>query len=920
MPRERLAARAGRVGTPQSPTGRVVPTIPLAPGTRPTVPVTRPTAPVIPPITQTHTAQPTVPVVPPAVRPTVPVVPTGARPTVPVVPPVVTPVVPTGGRPVVPPVVTPVVPPVVRPTVPPVVPTGARPTAPITIPPVVQAKVPTITRPVVPPAVPPVARPAIPPAQPARAPVTGLINMDQSIRGKLAQATFDVYDFVYRRGREELGPPITTADIDDILGETQLIELMEQAGRNPRRMYLIEYLMTEVQPQFIAELATELGFRRLNTTLDMYYNLLWYINVAENPYASRLTEAEKEYISGLTNEQLLALLGPRYQGPQDKAALIFAIISGKSAPRPDITDIPRYPQVMAYPSAAVWYLAEQRYGLIDEENQLMSLYPPYVHVALQPASVIEQIIAAVNEANVDTLIEQYQMVLPITQERMTPAQRIRYFIEEVANYEPILARQPNLPPPPVMAGRNVEQVRTTLAPYTLREIIDTYEPTGVWRTRDDLIRLIQIEGRGGARWGWRHRWCTNDDTLNVLEAEPHGEIDKENPADPTLSYGVPRNYRCYQAAELAMSWREDPDDKIFHFRVPDWTKGAIDKITGQPLVQDFPTESIRQLRELLQTPPPGYNVRDLAEKVEEGLAAATNAARAIRRLQAEYQAMAPDQQYLVRLYLSWLFVYGMWMRFWRGPGHPWPVGWVEGGGGAERCEGGRRDEHVFIQNSVRTAIMESYEQHPNLKQWIEALPLVDYNFRTGEAQMATGGVTRIIDILNRIQLGDFCLAHGSDLILKTSYYLIARLLGFTTEADFNTFIEGMLPALLDIELQVVNYQLHIIQERERKEREEAQRRGQQFVETREVRQRVEALEARRADLLRPTPKQPPFRPTQIERTHHTDPGIGHQIRFADDNNPPRGGVRTAMIMNDDDDDNTPPMPQIRRGQYWRPDQ
>ena len=836
---------------------------------------------VVPPLTTvTQTRPPVIPtVVPPTNRPTT--VPPIVRPTV--VPPTVPPVVPPTARPTVPPVVPPtnrptVVPPVVPPVVrPPVVPPTNRPTVPPVVrPPVVPPVVPPTNRPTVPPVVRPPGQFANQPVATVKTPtiVPPVNQLEQSIRQKLQGKTLDSYDSKWKGMIFYAGRNVTSRGIADILHSHQKIEIGNDFE------FLFEYLMVKATPQFVADVVTELGFRQLNGSIDVFYNLLWYINAATSPYITNLTTDEKDYVSGLTIDQLVALLGPRYRGPRDKAALIFAVISGKSAAQPGSDTVPRYQEVITYPPASVWLLASKLYNIIDEDDELIGVYPPYLHVGLQAPSPIEQLIGAVDVNNVDTLLTQYQIVVSPLNNLRTPQDKVNYFIDHIGAYQPIFARPANIPAPPVLAGKNKKQIKSTLEPYTIKEIVDAYEPMGAWKTRKELFNLIHEEGQdAGSKWSWRHRHCNNDDTMNIMDVEPHGQMNKDDPNDPTLSYGVRGNYRCYQAAELIGSWREDPEDHIFHFRVPDWTKTAIDKTNNQPLIQDFPIESIRQLRELLQTIPAGYNVRELVTKVNDGLAAANNATVLMRRLMNEYNAKSEQEKGIIRLYLVWLFVYGMWMRFWKGPGYEWPVVWVEDGRGAERCEIGRRDEHIFIQNAVKTAIVLEYEKYPGLKQWIEGLPLVDYNFRSGEAKIATGGATNIATVLNKIQLGDFCMAHGSDLILKTSYYLIARVLGLTNEGQFNQFIESLLPTLINIEQQVVAFQLYTIQQQNEEAIKKAAKEGKQFQYHHEVRERVNTLEARQTELAKPIPRQPPFRPTKIGGTGHTDPGLGRRIEF-----------------------------------------
>jgi len=751
--------------------------------------------------------------------------------------------------------------------------------------------------------------------QPQRFPVQPpRINYDADIRDKLATATFDLYDFQWKRG---MGSPSdwilrSAGEFVAVFNRYQRIEVGTQRYFGGESLFTIEYLMTRVELKFIAELATALGFRKLNATMDVYYNLLWYLNIAENPYAINLTDDEKNYISGLEVPALLNLLGNRYRGPHDKASLIFAILSGKSSPRPDIDDIPRYPTIATYNPATVWQLAYTMYGLIDTDNNIYSLYPPYVHVALQPPSVIERVIIAVNETNVDALMNQFGIVLPTMNIPQTQKDKVKYFINEIKHYDPVFKRAPTTIPPPVLTGYTKDRARTVLAPYTLKEIVEAYEPIGTWGKRKELIEVARQEARGGSQWSWRHKWCNNDDTLNVVMGEKHGDVDKDDPDDPTLSYGVQKNYRCYQASELAGFWSED-EEGHFHFRVPDWRPdqpeigfpALVDPTTGALLIRDFPIESIRQLRTLLENPPPRYNVTELLAKVNEGLNAANNTTIILRRLKDEYESKSADQQYIIRFYLAWLFTYGMWMRFWKGPGFRWPTQWIEGGGRGERCEVGRRDEHVFIQQRMHTAIIENYEQYPDLKEWIESLPLIDYNFTTGEAQIATQGATNIKTILDKIQEGDFCLPHGSDLILKTSYYLIVSLLNFKTGNDFNNFIDQMLPPLLDLERQVVIRSLGEIKDRATLNNDIAvARRHYEYLEAAHKydeaivankqlnyllarREKINALDSRLNELgplnaPKAPPKQPPFDPTTVERTGHTDPGLGWQIRFGEE--------------------------------------
>ena len=176
-----------------------------------------------------------------------------------------------------------------------------------------------------------------------------------------------------------------------------------------------------------------------------------------------------------------------------------------------------------------------------------SVYPPYVHVALQEDSPTEQVILGINENNVN----EYMKALGIIGLDDYPARLKVLAVQDIVkNYDRIFARKANiqLPPPPI-AGMTRDQAEQLLREYTPEELIEAYEVNNVENGPDYYERLINKiygEGRGGSKWRWVRKWCNNDDTFNIDWGDLHGDMAKKDPNDPTLSYGVLRNYRCYQ--------------------------------------------------------------------------------------------------------------------------------------------------------------------------------------------------------------------------------------------------------------------------------------------------------------------------------------------------------------------------------------
>ena len=688
--------------------------------------------------------------------------------------------------------------------------------------------------------------------------ITKPVEIETAIRTRLENTKFEIYNPIWRndelnRAKQHDTPAAYSAAIQQHLLK---INTYYHVG------WLMEGLMVVNDPLFTTQVLQQLGYTLISrspATPDVHYNLLWYLQMAgPNNIETGAMIQQLNYISNCSIDQLRTLLGPKYNGPTDQASLIFAAVTGKSASGPDITNIPRYNKIAALPSWLVWTVAMNLYKVIDIERRLISIYPPYIHWTLQDESPIDSIIFAITEQNIDYLMTAYQIPLPTHLPLTIPIDKIKYFVKEITQYEPVLARAPNIIPPPMLIGQTIPQINNMLSVYTLKELVDAYEPTGTWFDRQTLIDTIANEARGGgSRWSWRHRYCNNDDTINILMGELHSEVNKDDPNDPTLSYGVQKNYRCYQVSELTAAFREY--DGGFRFRVPDWTPNLVERpqtinpTTRAPLIADFPIESIHQLQQLLRTPPPGYNVTELVDKIFEGLNTNIDAVRRLRAFKTQYNAFTPEQQYLARLYLAWLFIYGMRMRFWKGPGFPWPTFAVNVLDAIvrqqeHRCSPEDRDEHSFIQQAIRTVFLETYEKDPALRRWIESLPEVRYNFTTGEAYINANPIVRLLDDLT---LGNVCQGVAGDHVTETAYFLITRMFNIGQKEMFDAFIAESLPAILEIERQVVNNQLVAIKNPNANPT------------------RVRILRERQAALAQPIPKLPPFEPKTVKPNVHT---------------------------------------------------
>jgi len=629
-------------------------------------------------------------------------------------------------------------------------------------------------------------------------------QINNNINLKVDRHEFTPINYQYGRDSQEIGTRLLV-DTSDGFPTNESKTLQETW----------EMLMSDKSHSKIKRLIRKILKTDLNDTIDVSYDLLWYLCISEEPFRNNLSNSEIKYIASADIQELREFLGDRYTGALDRASLIFAILSGQIIPERNIPK-DRYEQIKHYDPHVIYNLAFIQNKIIDHENGTYQVYGPYTYLSLQPISPIENIIANIvteydNQEDFNILIERLGIGPINNLDHMTHDEKIHYLQGELSLYYNIFTRDPNTEQPPDLNNLTRNEIFNILSKYTNVELIEAYEPRGKWNSRTELMRLIYEDVSTGPKWSIHSvLHCNNDDTINVITLDPHGDIDKHDLEDPTLSYGIQKNYRCYQVSELEASFRDY--DGVFMFRVPDWVQNAIDPITRNPLIREFPIESIKQLKKLLEQEQYNYNVSGLLVKIQQGLDLLKSATMQTRNLKQGLSQFTFEQKQIVDLYLAWMFTYAMWMRFWKGPGNPWPLTKVNVNRESERNRAHRsspqeRDEYIFIQEGVRTAIIEMYERDPVLKEWIESLPTIYYDFHTEEASCASHNIKSILD---QIALGDYCMGFGSDTILKTAYYYIIHVLDHIGNS-FDSFIEHMFPRLLDLEYTVITNQINSIQ-------------------------------------------------------------------------------------------------------------
>lgn len=622
---------------------------------------------------------------------------------------------------------------------------------------------------------------------------------------------------------------------------------------------IIYKIMCELSSEEIYKLVNLLiGFDMKHIlSLDLCYNLLWYLNMVDI-YELYMKEVDMFFplnkcFNSFDTNTILKLLGPSYHGPKDPVSIIIAFVTGLSINQPlnIYTDmkyqiIKQFPPCIAY---SIQMAISFPYALNIKRNTYLTQgveFPPYIDLSLTKLNPsIEPIILALTYDNIDELIDKYQIV--ISPWRIYgPQDKVYNFVRYILPYDKVLNRPSNLSPPPENADRSI------LEQYTYKELIDAYDPGQPWVDRATLIDTIIDESYPHPRWYFKNRFCNNDNTMNLSDLIPHGKMNKDDTNNVTLAYGLRWKYRCYQMNELMDSFREY--DGVFRFKVPDWINvgdnpnqrlGPIDPTTDQPLPEEFSRTSMQQLAKLLGRGLQRYNTYKLQNIIETGLKVQL---KPLATLKQEYDTFTNEQKDLADLFLIWLFICAMWMRFWLGPGFPWADVRLNMGN-EQRCIPTKREKHIQIQQGIYGMLQNKIHSDNIVWKWIDNLPEVSYDFQMKRINAERSDT--IISVLNGLFYQNQCMGYGGDQIVQSAYGIATSL---HSSDQFDQLIAKYLPEILDMEALVVEGLL------------------KDYTGTPEdayTKELVQTLRERQSALQKPIPFLPPFNPEKVQYNPHT---------------------------------------------------
>lgn len=297
--------------------------------------------------------------------------------------------------------------------------------------------------------------------------------------------------------------------------------------------------------------------------------------------------------------------------------------------------------------------------------------------------------------------------------------------------------------------------------------------------------------------------CANGENVSLMYGGRRSEdieesTDVELGTNPVLTYGTPivgGKVRCFRTSELIAVFEnalETPDN--VDFPDPDYINPGpgrphvIDPLTNRRLLRTFNERQMNNLRTVLTyhtrgAPPMDHRGQpnlliQLLELVRRIFNirfpnAQGNEADSVSLDQAAViLAQNPAWRNDLLLFFSWLFMFSMWMRFWKGPGYPFNIGQVAAS--SDKCPAIQRDEHIIIELSVYSNIMFDLERNnTELSDFIKGLNLLSYEWDTKRVSSAK---TTIVNVIDLIQSEKYCMGFAGDNLLGTAYYYLVNFL------------------------------------------------------------------------------------------------------------------------------------------------
>lgn len=375
---------------------------------------------------------------------------------------------------------------------------------------------------------------------------------------------------------------------------------------------------------------------------------------------------------------------------------------------------------------------------------------------------------------------------------------------------------------------DIAPARKYLQTYSDTELVDMYYPLldkGKFTSHYDLVNNIYpVYLTGVTQWyrvlNSKSMRCSNDNRLNIIEGEIKAIANKDAPDDdPVIYYGYYNKgtrKRCFRVSELEGNFRDT--EYGFEFLDPDWEADTNreDPMTGEQLQRTMPKYMLRNLKRFTKDTIDRNNPKDVAipgfrallDKITTGELRQRELGISFADEQQKIDSH-PEWRNDLLIYFTWVFLFAMWIRFWKGPGTPYTAVWEDKH--LDSCDALRRDEHINIELSIHGVMLDRLEREkPELANYIKQLPYYHYTWSAGmvsKPDRATAieimKTDTVEGIINLVQLSEFCMAQATDLLAGSSFVYMTKVLKVDPQR-INELLLFVMKLMYQYELDAIN--------------------------------------------------------------------------------------------------------------------
>lgn len=402
----------------------------------------------------------------------------------------------------------------------------------------------------------------------------------------------------------------------------------------------------------------------------------------------------------------------------------------------------RYHNLFAGPAAASLCLLYQ--CEMDDEATKCS-------VVQKPPHPLENVILTLSQHNPQQLAPKLGIAIPLSQTGATAA----YLQTNIPHYRSVFTRESNFSLVPL------EQLRTRPREMSSRyleklsdfEIFDYFGVYLPYDSRPSLLTAYLNLLREPRFMYPTKRSLTASINPETISGTPITDINVF-----MVCYGSPERYYTYEITDLIGAFYKDSETGIAAFRHPENTN------------LNFSDTDVDFLVKLLTSFSPSPEIKILTETIQAIVIDAREFIAGDRELLSAMQKFLPVIKDKIRAFLHEVFECGMYMRRWKGPGHPYPI----------RAEDTRAPnwEDVSVQQCIGRIFHHLRDMGKDAADFCMRLKLCEYQ-RDGTIEH---GHIKFKAEWKNVVSGENCIRIASARFVGTGYHYLRVLFRITIPA------------------------------------------------------------------------------------------------------------------------------------------